>query len=581
MQRGAITKQRTVNGKLEKSCIDFVLVCEDLALFLRSAIIESDRLFPLIQYTSTKGNHVINKSDHFTMIANFAIKHKPINSNRKEHFKLRDENGLRRFNEITSKSETLRTCFKSDLFLENACNKWYKEIDKILHCCFKKVRLTETPPKNSIDYMVLKQVKLLKEIHASCGEMQKPVVEMELHAMERKVAELQGNKCKKLINENMKHLLKDGSFSFNDAWKLKKKMFPLCRDAPFAVYDSSENLVTDYDGILNVMKEEFVFRLRNRTINPQYAELQELKEYLCKLRLEIAKHSDYNKWTVKQLHAAINKLKNNKCKDPHGHINELYKYMGSDGILSLLDMMNLIKEELLIPEQLNLSNVSTIYKGKGSKQNVVNLRGIFKLPIVRNILDRLVIFDEQELIGRSMGQFQVGNQKERNIRDHCLIIHAVVNEAIIEKKNIDILFTDIKQCFDSVWLDEATNDLHDSGIRTRNLNILYEGNRKTRMCVETNFGSSDRVELNRVVMQGSVPGGMITSNQISKICNKLFEEGNVYMYKKQLAIPALAMVDDITEIVECNSTEAIACNVKTDAFIQRKKLESQVGEGKC
>ena len=148
----------------------------------------------------------------------------------------------------------------------------------------------------------------------------------------------------------MNRLLKDGAFSFHDAWKLKKKMFPLSRDAPFAVYDMNENLVTDYSGILNVMKEEFTFRLRNRVINPEYEELQQLKEYLCKLRLEISKSANYDKWTVKQLYCAISKLKNNKCKDPHGHINELYKNMGLDGILSLLDMMNYIKGELLIPE---------------------------------------------------------------------------------------------------------------------------------------------------------------------------------------------------------------------------------------
>ena len=226
-------------------------------------------------------------------------------------------------------------------------------------------------------------------------------------------------------------------------------------------------------------------------------------------------------------------------------------------------------------------HIHTIYKGKGSKQNVINLRGIFKLPIVRNILDRLISYDEEQTVSRSMGHLQVGNQKERNIRDHCLVIHAVVNKAINSKKNIDILFTDIKQCFDSIWLDEATNDLYDSGIISRNLNLLYEGNRKTRMCIETTFGISERVELNNVVMQGSVPGGLFCSNQLSKLCNKLYSEGNVYMYKGQVPIPPLAMVDDVVSANLCNSTDALTCNIKTDTFIQRKKMESQVGEGKC
>ena len=146
-------------------------------------------------------------------------------------------------------------------------------------------------------------------------------------------------------------------------------------------------------------------------MNPEYKELQELKEYLCKLRLEIAKSAAYEKWSMDDLNKAIKRLKKNKCRDPLGHINELYKNMGIDGLSSLLDLLNQIKEEILIPEKLNLSNVSTIYKGKGSKQCVVNLRGIFKLPIIRNLLDRLICYDEQDVISLSMGPFQVGNQK--------------------------------------------------------------------------------------------------------------------------------------------------------------------------
>ena len=290
----------------------------------------------------------------------------------------------------------------------------------------------------------------------------------------------------------------------------------------FAILDNSGNLATSYDNILDVMKNEFQYRLRNRDISPEYSELKDLKEYLCEIRLEITKKADFSPWTMYQLGRAISKLKSNKCRDPHGHVNELYKNMGRDGLASLLEMLNYIKKELFIPTSLNLSNVSTIYKGKGSRQEVINLRGIFKLPIIRNILDRLVYFDEQDELGKNMGQYQVGNQRGRNIRDHTLVIHAIVNDAIETKVNIDIQFTDIKQCFDALWLDEAINDLYDSGITSRNLNLLYEGNRRTRMCVETNFGKSSRVELQKVVMQGSVPGGMICSNQLSKLCNRMY-----------------------------------------------------------
>ena len=218
----------------------------------------------------------------------------------------------------------------------------------------------------------------------------------------------------------------DGCFSFDDAWKIKKKIFPKSNDPPFAVMDKQGNFVSEYDSILEVMKDEFKFRLRNRTINPEYEELKELKEYLCHLRLQITKKKQYKRWEMEDLHCAVTKLKNDKCRDPHGHINELYKQMGSDGLKSLLELLNQIKDQIMIPSKLDVSNVSTIYKGKGSRQDVINLRGIFKLPILRNILDRMVCFEEDCQIGPQMGPYQVGNQKKRNIRDHTLVVHAVI-----------------------------------------------------------------------------------------------------------------------------------------------------------
>ena len=183
----------------------------------------------------------------------------------------------------------------------------------------------------------------------------------------------------------------------------------------------------------------------------------------------------------------------------------------------------------------------------------MNLRGIFKLPIVRNILDRLIYFQEKDTLNVSMGQFQVGNQQKRSIRDHALIVHAVVNDARINNLHVDVLFTDIKQCFDSIWLEEAINDCYTSGIKNRNLNLLYEGNSSTQMCVETRFGKSERVQLKKIVMQGSVSGGTLCSNQLSKLCNKAYSEGQVYMYRGEIPIPPLAMVDDIVSIAICNS----------------------------
>ena len=141
-------------------------------------------------------------------------------------------------------------------------------------------------------------------------------------------------------------------------------MFPKSSDSPFAALDCAENLVTDYNGILDVMKSEYVFRSRNREIDPKNQDLRELKEYLCMIRLRISKLSKYTPWVRTDLDDTIARLKLKRCRDPEGHINELYKSMGEDDLSSLLDLLNRIKNccccSLYLRALLHSAHVKTI-----------------------------------------------------------------------------------------------------------------------------------------------------------------------------------------------------------------------------
>ena len=135
--------------------------------------------------------------------------------------------------------------------------------------------------------------------------------------------------------------------------------------------------------------------------------------------------------------------------------------------------------------------------------------------------------------------------------------------------NIDIILNDIKQCFDSMGIHETINDLYTSSVKSRNLNILFSGNSKTRMRIRTPFGNTPRVPLKHIVMQGSIPGPIMCSNQMAKLSNKCFKEGTVYMYMNKVPVGPLDMVDDVATIPKCGSTDSIEVNVKTDTLTSK------------
>ena len=69
--------------------------------------------------------------------------------------------------------------------------------------------------------------------------------------------------------------------------------------------------------------------------------------------------------------------------------NELFQGAGKDLCHALLVIMNQIKEQLVYPQALQTCNKFSIYK-KGKITLFGNYRGIFRLTVVRSIIDQLI-----------------------------------------------------------------------------------------------------------------------------------------------------------------------------------------------
>ena len=118
--------------------------------------------------------------------------------------------------------------------------------------------------------------------------------------------------------------------------------------------------------------------------------------------------------------------------DPNRMINELFKegYIGNDLKDSLISLLNGTKSNLLIPMLMTLANITTIYKRKGSRLDLNNDRGIFILTVMKKMLDKLIYFDKYQDIDEKMSDCNIGSRRNRNIKDHLLIIHGVINSVI-------------------------------------------------------------------------------------------------------------------------------------------------------
>ena len=106
-------------------------------------------------------------------------------------------------------------------------------------------------------------------------------------------------------------------------------------------------------------------------------------------------------------------LKTGKSKDPYNLPKELFRpnVAGDDMILAITKLMNRIKNELIHPQPITVCNVTNLYKNKGLKQKYDSYRGIFRTPVLRNILDKLIYQDEYETIDQNLTNCNVGSRK--------------------------------------------------------------------------------------------------------------------------------------------------------------------------
>ena len=382
----------------------------------------------------------------------------------------------------------------------------------------------------------------------------------------------------KLVMENFGVLSStDGTVNTNGMWKLKRKIFPKhSNPLPTSKKNFQGQLITNAEELKKLYLETYKHRLRPRPIAKDLGNLKSLKEKLFKKRLKLTKMRKSPKWELKDLRKVLKNMKANKSRDPSGLINELFKpgVIGEDLEQSLLLLYNRIKDKTEFPKLMELADIISIYKGKGEKVDLANDRGIFIVSTLRSILMKLLYNDTYDFLELNMSDSNIGARKGKSVRNHLFILNGIIHDVLSNKnaKPIDILVSDFRQCFDSLWLEECMNDLYEAGIDDDNLPLIYEANRNINVAVKTPNGLTSREYVNNIVLQGDVFGPIECSVQIDTFGKECIEEEKLlYMYKETVGVPPLAMIDDLVAVTPCG-VESVVMSSFLNSKANVKKL---------
>ena len=193
--------------------------------------------------------------------------------------------------------------------------------------------------------------------------------------------------------------------------------------------DKEGILQTDPVKILEATTDAYSHRLRSRPIKEGLESVKDAKEKLCNERLTKAKNNKTPDWTMNELEKVLEHLKKDISRDPNGYINELFKpeVAGIDLKKAILNLMNSIKDQQIIPEELQMCNISSIWKRKASRHEFDSYRGIFRVTVLRNILELLIYKDEYPNLDKKLSDCNVGGRRGRNVRDNTFVLNAILN----------------------------------------------------------------------------------------------------------------------------------------------------------
>ena len=213
-------------------------------------------------------------------------------------------------------------------------------------------------------------------------------------------------------------------------------------------------------------------------------------------------------------------------------------------------------------------------QGKGSKKDFSNCRGIFRVTILRSILDKLIYNNEYPNIDDHLTDSNVGAIRQRNIRDNIFVINAITNN--IEKRNlkdIDINGYDAEKCFDKLFAKECFNDIFDNGFTNDKLPLLFKENINAKVAVKTLKGTTRPFTISEVIMQGTVTwASLFCTSTMDMLGKQVYNIPELLFDYKGVKVPPLRMVDEIITVTNLEQTKT-TMNKLVNTFMEHKNLK--------
>ena len=520
------------------SVLDYAITSSELAKHVKVVIIDEECVFCPFSLKKMKGKAITQYSDHNAVITTLEIPYTKRKIPDNHHAWKLTKEGLETFHIITSAAD-----FPTEVEGETSGSK-YDNYEKLLFDnmdkCFRRTK-GRKDQKTTKEFLPLYQ-KVMR--FAKRGKAQRKVARTYVQAIKDANIENVAMRNKENIRTTLQNLTIDSQFSPNCFWELCKKVRKTNKSMGTSVITMAGNEVFGEDMIRDAYKNEFLFRLREREIDPRLKNYEERSKTLCNLYLEHSKTMKMPDYSDQELLKVTKNLKKGKSYG-RDKIPPEIPLMWGDKLASLtLNVMNHIKNSQKTPEQWTNVLISTIYKNKGLRKMLINHRGIFLKLILSKVFGKLNMNRIEQNV-QNIDLSQAGSRQKRGPADQTFLLRGSIDHSKYLNRPIYLVLYDYSQCFDSLWLDDCLLSLWKLGVQNETLNLIRDMNRTCNIVVKTPVGLTEEFRIDDIVQQGSVSGSTLCSASTAEVTSEIKSGGSQIGTCK---IKCLVYVDDIITV---------------------------------
>ena len=224
------------------------------------------------------------------------------------------------------------------------------------------------------------------------------------------------------------------------------------------------------------------------------------------------------------------------------------------------------------PNQWRDTKIIQLYKSKGLKEDLDNIRNIHTKNEVSKGFDQLVVNKSKARMIQKCSKFQIGAIQGHRPQEHIFTLKSMMAYYEMLHQPLIIQVYDLSKYFDKESLRDAMNSLHEANVRGKLYRLWYMMNFDNRVKVLTSAGMSETRSTGENVGQGTVGGAILSSLNLDIGVTEGFSESchEVY-YGGKLRLNPLLYQDDSLRMATSAKSAQFGNNIM-ESIMKRKLL---------